>query len=54
MEVAGDNCLGEDVPIQGNEEERKGGRYEVQAHEVVIVAVMHLRRHPSYWIDRAQ
>lgn len=26
--------------------------YEDQPEEIVIVAVMHLRRHPAYWIDR--
>lgn len=27
--------------------------YENQSQEVLIVAVMHLRRHPNYWIGRA-
>ena len=26
--------------------------YEDQPEEIVIIAVMHLRRHPAYWIDR--
>ena len=26
--------------------------YEVHSHYVLIVAVMHLRKHPNYWIDR--
>jgi plasmid stabilization system protein ParE len=27
--------------------------YEDQPQEIVVIAVMHLRRHPAYWIDRA-
>jgi plasmid stabilization system protein ParE len=26
--------------------------YEDQPHEILIIAVMHLRRHPAYWIER--
>jgi plasmid stabilization system protein ParE len=26
--------------------------YADQPQEVVVVAIMHLRRHPTYWIDR--
>ena len=26
--------------------------YRVDSDEVVVLAVMHLRRHPNYWIDR--
>jgi plasmid stabilization system protein ParE len=26
--------------------------YEDQPEEIVVIAVMHLRRHPAYWIDR--
>ena len=26
--------------------------YRVDAHEIVVLAVMHLRRRPGYWIDR--
>jgi len=26
--------------------------YEDHAQEIVVIAVMHLRRHPTYWIDR--
>jgi len=26
--------------------------YEDQPQEILIIAVMHLRRHPTYWIDR--
>ena len=26
--------------------------YEDRPHEVLIIAIMHLRRHPAYWIDR--
>lgn len=28
--------------------------YEVHSHEVLIIAIMHLRRHPTYWIVRTQ
>lgn len=26
--------------------------YEDQPQEVLIIAIMHLRRHPAYWIER--
>lgn len=26
--------------------------YEDLPQEIVVIAVMHLRRHPAYWIDR--
>jgi len=26
--------------------------YEDQPQEILIIAVMHLRRHPAYWIER--
>ncbi len=26
--------------------------YKISGDEVVILAVMHLKRHPSYWLDR--
>jgi hypothetical protein len=26
--------------------------YEDQPQAILIIAVMHLRRHPNYWIDR--
>ncbi len=28
--------------------------YQVRDHEILIVAVMHLRRRPDYWRDRIQ
>jgi plasmid stabilization system protein ParE len=26
--------------------------YRISPHEIIVVAVMHLRRHPAYWIGR--
>ena len=26
--------------------------YRIDSDEIVILAIMHLHRHPSYWIDR--
>jgi hypothetical protein len=26
--------------------------YRIDAHEIVVLAVMHLRRRPGYWMDR--
>ncbi len=29
-----------------------GVLYRVDTHEIVIIAIMHLRRRPGYWADR--
>lgn len=26
--------------------------YRIDSEEIVILAIMHLRRHPDYWVDR--
>ena len=26
--------------------------YQIRANEILVVAVMHLKRQPDYWIDR--
>jgi len=47
-------------PIRGNIRRKLVNKfpfgifYRIDPEEIVIIAIMHLRRHPDYWIDRVR